>query len=398
MFDKESGKPAVDGAGQLITGSKVFTTTSEGAVNGYLPEYNLTGDDAVEFTFNSIGMDSSYVIFEYLYEGSDEADLKLTDDGQVDTTGAMTDAAGNLVCHADIKNEDGSQTFTVPWIETDAFADENGMQEIQATEKTKISDTVICRNLVKGEKYRLVTKAAFKKNGNIENVKDGSKELMGTTEFTAEKTETTKTVKLPEFDATPYEGCTITVYQWLYMVSDGEDILAAEHTDYDNVRQQINFVKLRTKAKDPDTEDNFTSSVDKVKERVDNVICTNLTIGHEYTLTPYLMDRATGDRIKDSKGNYVTGNRTFTATKKNMTVPVIVKYNPVDCGLVGKKITFFEYMTTLGKDVACHTDLNDEGQGMGHPKLHTVLHESGKCGERDQDIRNCKPYRYSRLC
>lgn len=49
-----------------------------------------------------------------------------------------------------------------------------------------------------------------------------------------------------------------------------------------------------------------------------------------------------------------------------MTVPVIVKYNPVDCGLVGKKITFFEYMTTLGKDVACHTDLNDEGQGMGH--------------------------------
>lgn len=377
VFDKESGKPAVDGAGQLITGSKVFTTTSEGAVNGYLPEYNLTGDDAVEFTFNSIGMDSSYVIFEYLYEGSDEADLKLTDDGQVDTTGAMTDAAGNLVCHADIKNEDGSQTFTVPWIETDAFADENGMQEIQATEKTKISDTVICRNLVKGEKYRLVTKAAFKKNGNIENVKDGSKELMGTTEFTAEKTETTKTVKLPEFDATPYEGCTITVYQWLYMVSDGEDILAAEHTDYDNVRQQINFVKLRTKAKDPDTEDNFTSSVDKVKERVDNVICTNLTIGHEYTLTPYLMDRATGDRIKDSKGNYVTGNKTFTATKKNMTVPVIVKYNPVDCGLVGKKITFFEYMTTLGKDVACHTDLNDEGQGMGHPKLHTVLHESG---------------------
>ena len=151
---------------------------------------------------------------------------------------------------------------------------------------------------------------------------------MGTTEFTAEKTETTKTVKLPEFDATPYEGCTITVYQWLYMVSDGKDILAAEHTDYDNVRQQINFVKLRTKAKDPDTEDNFTSSVDKVKERVDNVICTNLTIGHEYTLTPYLMDIATGDRIKDSKGNYVTGNKTFTATKKNMTVPVIVKYNP----------------------------------------------------------------------
>ena len=102
-------------------------------MNGYLPEYNLTGDDAVEFTFNSIGMDSSYVIFEYLYEGSDETDLKLTDDGQVDTTGAMTDAAGKLVCHADIKNEDGSQTFTVPWIETDAFADENGMQEIQAT-------------------------------------------------------------------------------------------------------------------------------------------------------------------------------------------------------------------------------------------------------------------------
>lgn len=375
VMDKSTGKPAVDGDGELILSTKVFKTP--GSVHGYLTDYKLTGEEAIEFTFNSNRMDSTYVIFEYLYEGEDPSLLQVDEEGNIDTGSAMTDDQGNLIAHADIVNNDGSQTFTVPWIETDAFADENGLQQIQATRNTKISDTVTCHGLMEGTKYKLITKAVFNKNGKEVYVKVGDKQLCAQEIFVADSTYKNVTISLPSFDATPYEGCTITVYQWLYLVTESGDVQLVSHTDIDNTRQQIKFVGLHTKAVDPDTDENFTSSVDKVKERIDYAECTNLTIGHEYTLTAYLYDRETGEKVKDSKGRYVIGTKTFVATEENMTVPVTVSYNPVECGLVGKRIVFFEYMKTLGKDVASHADINDEGQSMRHPKLKTTLHESG---------------------
>lgn len=370
--DKATGKPAVDGNGEYILATMTFKTDTVGAVNGYLPHFEL--NDPVKFTFNSIGMESTYVVCEYLYEGVDNDVLQVIND-QVDITGVMTDDSGEPIAHADLKDESGAQTFSVPSIETDAFVDANGLQEIQATKHTKIGDKVVCHNLVPGLIYKLVSKAAFTKTG--EGVVNGSEELVRNTEFMALKSEMSKTVYLPKFDATPYDGGTITVQQWLYLVTYDGDVLVAEHTDIDNERQQIRFVGIHTTAQDTVTGANFTSSIDEVKERTDYVTCTNLVVGKEYTLTTYLYEQWSKRKVKTSSGEYVTGTKTFIADKKNMVVPVTVRYNPVDCNLVGKVSVFYEYLTTLGKDVACHTDINDEGQSMKHPRVRTTLHESG---------------------
>lgn len=372
VMDKSTGKPAVDGNGEYILANRTFTTSGNDTVNGYLSYYELK--KPASFTFSSIGMESNYVVFEYLYEGIDDDVLQVIDD-QVDLTGVMTDDSGTPIAHADLKNEDGSQTFSVPRIETDAFVDSNGLQEIQASEHTRISDKAVCHNVVPGLMYKLVTKAVFTKTG--EEIKNGSEEFVQNTRFTALKNEETKTVHLPEFDATPYDGGTITVQQWLYLVTSDGDVLVAEHTDIDNERQQIRFVGIHTTAQDTATGANFTSSVDKIRERTDYVSCTNLKIGKEYTLTAYLYEQKKKEKVKTKSGEYVTGTKTFRATKENMVVPVTVCYNPVECGLVGKVSVFFEYLTTLGKEVACHTDISDESQSLKHPQIHTTLHETG---------------------
>ena len=377
VMDKTSGKPAVDGNGDYIVANRSFTTVGDDDVNGYLSYYEIS--DPVKFTFSSIGMESNYVVFEYLYEGTDDDVLQIID-GQVDLTGVMTDDSGSPIAHADLMNVDGSQTFSVPRIETDAFVDSNGLQEIQASEHTNISDKAVCYNLVPGLSYKLVTKAVFSKTGD--GVVNGIEELTKNTEFVALKSEMTKTVHLPEFDATRYDGGTITVQQWLYLATSDGDVLVAEHTDIDNERQQIRFVGIRTKAQDNITGANFTASIDEVRERTDYVSCSNLTIGKEYTLTTYLYEQGTKKRVKTKSGDYVTGTKVFRADKENMVVPVTVRYNPVECGLVGKVSVFFEYLTTLGKDVACHTDINDEGQSLKHPLIKTTLHESGSATKK----------------
>ena len=378
VMDKDTGKAARDGDGRIITSVKAFTTPTSGSVNGYLPIYELRDDNAVEFNFNSTDMNGTYVIFEYLYvyEGTNENALSVDVDDMPEIDGVMIDDQGNLIAHDDIENKDGSQTFSVPKIETDAFADENGLQEIQASKNTRINDSVKLHDLVVGSKYRLETKIAFMKDGKEHFVKKSGEEYSYDTYVVAKNTDEEVVVKVPEFDATPYEGYTVTIYQYLYLVTDGGDVKIAEHTDIDNASQQIRFVGLHTTARDMITDENFTASLDEERERVDDVTCTNLKIGQEYQVTAYLYDQSTGQKVRNNKGEYVTGKKTFIADKANMVVPVTVKYNPVDCGLVGKTVVFFEYMTTLGKDVASHADLEDEGQSMRHPKLHTTLHES----------------------
>lgn len=374
VMDKITGKPAVDGDGEYILAVKNIHTPSEGAVNGYLSKYELPKKDAVQFIFNSTGMENQYVVFEYLFEGADDTELQVVGD-QVDLTGVMTDDQGNPIAHADITNEDGSQTFSVPLVETDAFASENGLQEIQATKETKIKDKVACYNLIPGFMYKLVSKAVF--TGSGESVKKDGKELTASTEFLALKKNITKTVSLPTFDATPYEGETITVQQWLYLVTEDGDVFVAEHTDVDNERQQIRFVGIHTTAQDMKIGANFTSSVNAVRERTDYVTCTNLNVGKEYTITTYLYEQDSRKKVRTKLGDYVTGTKTFIADQKDMVVPVTISYNPVECGLVGKVSVFFEYLTTLGKNVASHADIRDKDQSIYHPEVHTTLHETG---------------------
>lgn len=94
-------------------------------------------------------------------------------------------------------------------------------------------------------------------------------------------------------------------------------------------------------------------------EIVDTVAYRNLEPGREYAVTGKLMDKATGEPVKDG-GKEVTANATFTAKDANGTVDVTFSFDA--SALAGHDVVAFETLTHEGREVAVHAEIEDEGQ------------------------------------
>ena len=110
-------------------------------------------------------------------------------------------------------------------------------------------------------------------------------------------------------------------------------------------------------------------NTDKV-ELVDTVSYQNLTPGKEYLLEGTLMEKATGEALVDANGNKVTSQAVFTPETPNGTASVVFV---VDGSLfAGKQTVAFEKLTQDGREIAVHTDINDENQTVTFSKLATT--------------------------
>lgn len=111
---------------------------------------------------------------------------------------------------------------------------------------------------------------------------------------------------------------------------------------------------------------------------IDTVEYSGCIPGQEYTVTGTLMDKATGEPLKDAKGNAVTSTAAFTPEKADGTVDVAFEFDAT--GLEGKTLVAFETLTRDGIEVAVHADVDDADQtvelytpeegtpGKGYPK------------------------------
>lgn len=378
VMDKATGKATVDDNGKYITAvTPLKTPAGEGK---YLPRYDLKGDDAVKFKFASKSMKSEYVVFEYLFEGTDTTELSVID-GVPDTSGAMMDDQNNVIGHADINNEDGSQTFRVISIKTKAFATKTETNRIQATKDTEITDQVEMDGLTKGSKYELrgtmavvspsvatSTDAASFTKGDL--VKIGGKVLQKSKKFTAGSESEKQDVVFDSFDATPYDGCIVVVYEELY---DENGNLLASEKEIDNKNQTIYFVHIQT------TTNNNLDPLERMKRYdkditlPDKVWCTNLQVGETYKLDGTLMIQEENTPVLRSDGTKVTGSTTFVADQENCWKTVMFTYNPVDCGLIGKTTIAFEDLWYKNKKIATHSSITDLPQSNTYPFVKTVL-------------------------
>lgn len=379
IMDKKTGKAATDSKGKYITAVKPFSTTGSDYVSHDTQEM-------VFADFDSTKMDSTYVVFEYLYEGTDTSELEVVN-GMPDITGVMKDDEGNPICHADIKNTDGSQTFNVVSIKTKAFVDGNtGLNRIQASKRTKISDEIRYEGLTKGEKYTIRSKMAIVTpstatstdapayvSGELLKSADGTvieKEMP----FTADNTDGTVTVKFDTFDATGYDGCTIVVYEYLY---DADGNLIAKEEDITCKDQMIHFIHIHT------TSNNNLDPAERMKEYdkeitlIDKVTATNLNVGKPYRIDGVLMNVDKGEPVKRSDGTIVTGSTSFTATGEDMVIDVAFTYNPVDCGLIGATTVVFEDLFWKDQKIATHSELTDIPQQNTYPFVKSLLTANG---------------------
>lgn len=379
VMDKKTGKAATDSKGKYITAVKPFSTTGSGYVSSDVQEMMFKN-------FDSTKMDSTYVIFEYLYEGIDTDELDIVN-GMPDITGVMKDDEGNPICHADIENTDGSQTFNVVSIKTKAFVDgDTGLNRIQASKRTKISDEISYEGLTKGEKYTIRSKMAVVSpstatstdapayaSGELLKSADGAvieKEMP----FTADNTDGTVTVKFDPFDATKYDGCTIVVYEYLY---DADGNMIAKEEDVTCEDQMIYFIHVHTTSNNDLDPAERMKAYDKEITLIDKVTATNLNIGNPYRIDGVLMNVDKGEPVKRSDGTIVTGSTSFTATAEDMVIDVAFTYNPVDCGLIGATTVVFEGLFYKDEKVAAHEELTDTPQQNTYPFVKTLLSADG---------------------
>ena len=236
--------------------------------------------------------------------------------------------------------------------------------------KVKLVDKVSYKQLSEGETYTV--------KGKLMDKATGQPLLVNGREVTAEKTFTVTNANSTitgegasgsvdleyEVDSTVLVGKTTVVFEHLYY--DGKEI--ATHADIDDEGQSVHFPKVGTTAKSRETNSNL--GMPRANETiVDKVFYKNLTIGKVYTVKGKLMDEATKQPIKDEHGNEITASKTFTATSKSGSVDLEYTYNSLH--RQGKTTVVFEDMYHNDKLVATHSDINDEGQSIDYPNIHT---------------------------
>lgn len=265
----------------------------------------------------------------------------------------------------DIDNGDETIEILPVSIETEAYDKLAGGKDVYTGTQVTIADKVTYKNLTPGVEYTVSGKLVDKDTG--ETLKDGNGvEIYGETVFTPETKDGEVIVEFT-LDTTDYVGKTLVAFEYL-MVGD---TTIASHADINDENQSVvvKSIEIGTKAVSRTTGTAMVAFSD-VETIVDTVSYKNVRVGTEYEVTGYLVDKATGETLKDAAGNAITGKTTFVAESAEGSVDVTFV---IDTNLyAGKTLVAFETMTANGVEVASHADINDVDQTVYVLKIGTV--------------------------
>ena len=166
------------------------------------------------------------------------------------------------------------------------------------------------------------------------------------------------------FDASDLAGKQVVVYEELYI----GDNLIGEHKDINDEGQTVTFPHLNTNASDGVT-GNHTGTVSEKATVIDVVTYTGLIPGKEYTVKGTLMNKETGEPVKNSEGKEITAEKTFTPEKADGSVELV--YELDSTLLEGQTVVVFEDLLYNGVEVGSHADIKDEDQSVHYPDLGT---------------------------
>ena len=269
---------------------------------------------------------------------------------------------------------------TIATAETKAYEDE---KIVDILEEAKIKDKVRYSGLVIGSKYRvegvLYDKATGEKLLDSEN-----QEVTAEYTWTADKESDEGGVEIVfELDTTDLPGRKLVAFEKLYLVvgegEDEEEIEIAAHEKIDDEDQSVE-VKPRVGTKVVDKIDNDQAvGVGKV-EVVDTVSYEGLKVGKKYLLRGVMMDKATGEPLKqtvDGEEMAVEGYTEFTVGEEGYEETdgeVKVEFSFETDKIQGKELVVFETLyeieTVVEEGVETedriirteHEDLEDEAQ------------------------------------
>ena len=333
LMDAETGE-AIQIDGKPVTSEKTFTAKKS------------SGTVEVSFTFDASSLSGkTTVVFEELYQ----------EDKQ-------------LAVHADLSDED--QQISFPEIGTQAIDSETGEHMANADEKVKLIDTIQYKGLVPNLKYTATGTLMDAKTG--EPVLINNKQVTAKTTFTPETSSGTVDVVF-EFDGSSLAGKTTVVFE--SVTQDKKEI--AVHADLEDEGQQIFFPEIATQANCPDT--NTQMAVPKKELTITDTVSYHLIPNKEYKLTGTLMDKESGEPLQID-GKEVTSELTFTPEDAEDTVELTFTLDAT--ALAGKTIVAFESVSYQDKEVAFHTQIDDDPQTIYFPEIKTTA-KDGKDGDQE---------------
>ena len=306
-----------------------------------------------------------------------------------------------VASHADL--EDADQTVFYPAITTDAKDGLTGDPSGAVNKETTLVDVVTYSNLVVGRTY--MVKGTLMNKADGKPLKDAAgKEVSASKTFKPEQKNGTVELTF-RFDASLLAGTTAVAFEELYH----NDIQVAVHTDIEDEDQSVHYPKVSTNAYDENTGSHLGTHTEEVRV-IDIVHYENLLTGKEYTVKGTLMDKETGEALKDASGKAVTAEAVFVAgdSLKIPEEPVVDFFPdeeeeeavPADTGsektddgarkdgtvtsgdvalvftfdstlLMGKTVVAFEDLYHNDVKVVSHADINDEDQSIYYPEVTT---------------------------
>lgn len=324
LMDKATGEP-LEIDGKQITAEKDFTPDKP------------NGSVILTFTFDGSALEGqTLVVFEDI----------LKDNKQV-------------AVHHDINDVDQSVDF--PELHTTATDSETGDHVSNADEEVTINDEVWYHALVPGQTYHLEGTLMDKSTGKP--LMDGDKEVTAELDFVPEEPNGSVTLSFT-FNGSALAGGTLVAFEDL--TQDGKHV--ATHADLNDVDQTIEFPDIHTTATDSETEDHV-SNPDADVTIYDDVRYENLIPGLQYHISGKLMDKETGKPLMVDDAE-VTAEADFTPEEPNGTVRLTFTFD--GSALAGKTVVAFEDLYHNGKQVATHSDIDDEEQTVHFPELHTT--------------------------
>ena len=369
--DVHTTATATDTEDHVTGANEEVTITDEVALTGLKVdnEYTIKGVLMDQTTGKELLVDEKQIVSEETFT-ADQADMTITLTYKLDASklaGITTVVFETLYTegkevgrHHEIDDE--GQTVYIPEIHTTAADQKTGINHTESEEQATIVDTVLYSHLLPGKEYTVKGTLMNKETG--EAILINGEEVTAETTFTAEKSEGSVDV-IFTFDASVIAPTTVVAFESM----EYKKIEVAVHADIEDEDQTVYIPEIGTTALGQDTKDH----IEKAKEDaviVDTVEYKGLEVGREYTMTGTLVDKETGEAITDAEGNEITTSEIFVAEEKDGSIDITFKFDA--SALAGKSLVAFETLYTEGKEVAIHADLEDEGQTIRIPEIHTT--------------------------
>ena len=401
LVDKATGEPLLDANGEKIEVEQKFTLDE-------VPEENITvSPDAGDYILADgtiLDMSADHSI--RLVDGYFEVTFPAFDASEMGNKTAVafeevyllsTDANGDETEHllAEHKDKDDvDQTVRFVEIHTNATVEETNTKMVPLEGPVTINDKVSYKNLIPGMEYSLTATPVVKGDvtGTYEDgdqlLDKNGKPVTATITFKPEKPDgeivvpiTFEGYLIPEIEIVCYE--TMTNYK-------GLDI--AIHDNIDDKDQTVIVVKVSTTAKDSVTEDNESLATEETVI-IDTVSYEGLEKGLTYRIVGTIMQRSTEKPVLDAEGNEITAEVEFVAEQSEGTIDITFPaFDSVGLALAGDSVVVFEkiYLVKEKKDdtdedagedttdilIGHHEDINDEGQTVNIPEIHTTAYDS----------------------